>query len=42
MKNTRLDIDLDIHQDEDTVRYKAICFIYFTEVGLIDKVTLMT
>lgn len=31
MKNSKLDIDLEIHQDEDTVNYKVNCFIYFVE-----------
>jgi len=31
MKNTELDTDTDIHQDEDTVSYRANCLIYFVE-----------
>lgn len=41
MKNTKLDIDLDIHQGENTKLITSFILWSITEVGLIDNVILM-
>lgn len=41
MKNTKLDIDLNIHQGKDTKLIASFVLWSITEVGLIDNVILM-